>query len=87
MPDSTVPAPAFTTPPAYFADALVDSELLLKYAAESGIVIDDVTRIRTHPLVPASVAIYGYIYHIHHGNLEPVLEANRIGAPRTESGS
>jgi len=50
-------------------------------------VIDDVTRIRTHPLVPASVAIYGYIYHIHHGNLEPVLEANRIGAPRTESGS
>jgi len=44
MPDSTVPAPAFTTPPAYFADPSVDSELLLKYAAESGIVIDDVTR-------------------------------------------
>lgn len=50
-------------------------------------VIDDVARIRTHPLVPASVAIYGYIYHIHHGNLEPVLEANRIGAPRIGSGS
>ena len=50
-------------------------------------VIDDVARIRTHPLVPASVAIYGYIYHIHHGNLEPVLEANRVGAPRTGSDS
>jgi hypothetical protein len=43
MPDP-VASPTFTTPPAYFADALVDSELLLKYAAESGIVIDDVTR-------------------------------------------
>jgi hypothetical protein len=43
MPDPTMSA-VFATPPAYFADALVDSELLLKYAAESGIVIDDVTR-------------------------------------------
>ena len=45
-------------------------------------IIEDVARIRGHPLVPASVAIYGYIYHIHHGTLEPVPEANRIGAPR-----
>ena len=45
MPDATEPAPAsaFVTPPAYFADALIDSELLLKYAAESGIAVDDVT--------------------------------------------
>ncbi len=48
-------------------------------------IIDDVARIRRHPLVPASVAIYGYIYHIHHGTLEPVEEANRIGAPRRET--
>jgi carbonic anhydrase len=48
-------------------------------------IIDDVERVRTHPLVPASVAIYGYIYHIHHGTLEPVPEANRIGAPRTKA--
>jgi len=48
-------------------------------------IIEDVERIRTHPLVPASVAIYGYIYHIHHGALEPVTEANRIGAPKAES--
>jgi carbonic anhydrase len=48
-------------------------------------IIEDVERVRHHPLVPASVAIYGYIYHIHHGTLEPVPEANRIGAPRTKS--
>jgi carbonic anhydrase len=47
-------------------------------------IIEDVGRIRSHPYVPASVAIYGYIYHIHHGTLEAVPEANRIGAPGTE---
>jgi carbonic anhydrase len=46
-------------------------------------IVEDVERIRNHPLVPASVTIYGYIYHIHHGTLEPVPEANRIGAPQT----
>lgn len=48
-------------------------------------IVEDVERIRNHPLVPASVVIYGYIYHIHHGTLEPVPEANRIGAPQTTS--
>ena len=42
-------------------------------------IVEDVRIIRKHPLVPASVAIYGYIYHIHHGALEPVPEANRVG--------
>jgi len=46
-------------------------------------IVEDVERIRKHPLVPASVTIYGFIYHIHHGTLEPVPEANRIGAPTT----
>ena len=45
-------------------------------------VIEDVTLIRNHPLVPPDVTIYGYIYHIHHGTLEAVTEANRIGQPR-----
>jgi len=44
-------------------------------------IVEDVARIRAHPLVPPSVTIYGFIYHIHHGTLEPVPEANRIGAP------
>jgi carbonic anhydrase len=44
-------------------------------------IVEDVERIRNHPLVPATVTIHGFIYHIHHGTLEPVPEANRIGAP------
>jgi hypothetical protein len=44
MPDTTVPSPAFVPPPTYFAEALTDAERLLKYAAESGISIDDATR-------------------------------------------
>jgi len=44
-------------------------------------IVEDVARIRAHPLVPPTVTIYGFIYHIHHGTLEPVPEANRIGAP------
>jgi len=48
-------------------------------------IVEDVQRIRTHPLVPPAVAIHGFIYHIHHGTLEPVAEANRIGAPASPS--
>jgi len=55
--------------------------LTFKDLAQS--IVEDVERIRKHPLVPASVTIYGFIYHIHHGTLEPVPEANRIGAPKT----
>jgi uncharacterized membrane protein len=44
MTDSTAPSPVFDPPPAYFAEALTDAESLLKYAAESGISIDDATR-------------------------------------------
>ncbi len=46
-------------------------------------VVVDVERIRNHPLVPPFITIYGYIYHIHHGTLEPVAEANRIGRSST----
>ena len=40
---------------------------------------DDVARIRAHPLVPANIAIYGYIYDVKSGKLLEVAEANRIG--------
>jgi len=43
-------------------------------------VIDDVTRIRTHPLVPANIPIYGYIYEVETGRLIEVPEATRAGA-------
>lgn len=42
-------------------------------------VVDDVIRIRTHPLVPATIAVYGYIYDVRSGRLQEVPEATRIG--------
>jgi carbonic anhydrase len=43
-------------------------------------VITDVHRLRSHPLVPADVPIYGYIYDVTTGRLNPVEEAMKIGA-------
>jgi len=43
-------------------------------------VIDDVTRIRTHPLVPRSIPIYGYVYDVRSGNLIEVEGAKAAGA-------
>ncbi len=52
--------------------------LTIKDQAQS--VLDDVTRIRNHPLVPASVAIYGYIYDVRTGRLTEVTEAQKAAA-------
>jgi len=38
-----------------------------------------VARIREHPLVPANIAIYGYIYDVNSGKLLEVAEATEIG--------
>jgi carbonic anhydrase len=43
-------------------------------------VVDDVQRIRNHPLVPASIPIYGYIYDVKSGKLIEVEEATAAGA-------
>ena len=43
--------------------------------------VRDVTHLRHHPLVPASVTIHGYIYDIQTGRLIVSEEAERIGAP------
>ena len=45
-------------------------------------VIDDVLRIRTHPLVPASIPIYGYIYDVKTGRLLEVEGAAEAGKAR-----
>ena len=42
-------------------------------------VADDVTRIRTHALVPVSIPIYGYIYDVSTGRLIEVREATSAG--------
>lgn len=39
----------------------------------------DVARIRNHPLVPARIPIYGYMYDVSSGQLQEVEEATRIG--------
>ena len=42
-------------------------------------VIDDVERIRNHPLVPKSIPIYGHIYDVHSGKLLEVEGAQAVG--------
>ncbi len=44
-------------------------------------VVDDVTRIRNHPLVPGSIPIYGYIYDVTTGRLVEVADATKAGLP------
>ena len=42
-------------------------------------VVEDVRRIRNHPLVPARIPIYGYIYDVTTGRLIEVPEATKAG--------
>jgi carbonic anhydrase len=43
-------------------------------------VVDDVTRIRSHPLVPGRIPIYGYVYDVRSGRLAEVPAATVAGA-------
>lgn len=43
-------------------------------------VLDDVARIRTHPLIPKFIPVYGYIYDVRSGKLNEVTETNAVGA-------
>jgi carbonic anhydrase len=52
--------------------------LTIKDQVES--VTVDVNRIKTHPLVPNSVPVYGYIYDVKSGRLVEVPEATKVGA-------
>ena len=47
-----------------------------------GSVVEDVQRIRTHPLVPGAIPIYGYIYDVKTGKLLEVKKATEAGKPR-----
>jgi carbonic anhydrase len=48
-------------------------------------VVADVTRIRTHPLVPGTIPVYGYIYDVSSGRLLEVPEATHAGQVRAQS--
>lgn len=53
----------------------------LTIADNAASVVDDVTRIRNHPLVPRSIVIYGFIYDVETGRLVEVPEASKAGLP------
>jgi carbonic anhydrase len=44
-------------------------------------VLRDVKRLRSHPLVPGDVAIYGYVFDVKSGRLIEVAEATAAGRP------
>ena len=45
-------------------------------------VVEDVQRIRAHPLVPAGIPIYGYVYDVTSGKLVEVPDATAAGRAR-----
>ena len=45
-------------------------------------VVEDVQRIRSHPLVPDDIPIYGYIYDVRSGKLNEVATASAAGRAR-----
>jgi carbonic anhydrase len=51
----------------------------LTIADQQGAVVDDVTRIRTHPLVPPTIPVYGFLYDVRTGRLIEVPEATYAG--------
>jgi len=44
-------------------------------------VVEDVARIRAHPLVPGTIPIYGYLYDVASGRLVEVEDATKAGLP------
>ena len=44
-------------------------------------VVEDVRRIRSHPLVPGRIPIYGYVYDVRTGRLLEVPDATAAGRP------
>jgi carbonic anhydrase len=52
----------------------------LTISDQSRAVIDDVERIRAHPLVPANIPIHGHVYDVRTGRLIEVPEATTAGA-------
>jgi carbonic anhydrase len=51
----------------------------LTIADQAQAVIDDVERIRNHPLVPKSIPIYGFVYDVGSGKLIEVEGASAVG--------
>jgi carbonic anhydrase len=52
----------------------------LTVSDREGAVIEDVQRVRNHPLVPKSIPVYGYIYDVKSGKLIEVEGAKSVAA-------
>ena len=48
-------------------------------------VVDDINRLRNHPLIPKSIPIYGYVYDVSTGKLIEVEGAKKAGAAQKVS--
>jgi carbonic anhydrase len=48
-------------------------------------VVEDVRRIREHPLVPKHIPIYGYVYNVRSGRLVEVADATSAGTARNDT--
>jgi len=59
------------------AEAQYVDWLTISHTAQA--VVDDVTRIRRHPLVPRSIPIYGYVYDVKTGRLVEIEAATQTG--------
>ncbi|MEA2609240.1 MAG: carbonic anhydrase [Chloroflexota bacterium] len=53
----------------------------LTIADQHGSVVDDVRRVRAHPLVPFRITVHGYLYDVRSGRLIEVPEATAAGRP------
>ncbi len=54
----------------------------LPFSDNARSVVEDVSRIRNHPLVPGNIPIHGYIYDVTSGRLVEVPEAMKAGRAR-----
>jgi carbonic anhydrase len=53
----------------------------LTFSDNAKSVVEDVVRIRRHPLVPKDIPIYGYIYDVKSGRLVEVPDGTMAGKP------
>lgn len=44
-------------------------------------IVEDVQRIKAHPLVPKNIPVYGYLYDVKSGKLIEIPEATKAGKP------
>lgn len=51
----------------------------LTISNQANSILEDVKRIKSHPLVPSYIPVYGYIYDVKSGNLMEIPEATAAG--------